>query len=222
LGAVAAFGLIVAAVGGAVAQEAIHREASAVRSFADDVALLRRHVEVVVLQDGDARLAVVPAYQGRVMTSSAEGDGGVGFGYINDEAVAAGPVAPRINVFGGEDRFWLGPEGGQYAIFFQPGDPFDLDHWQTPPLIDTATYEVAAQSDDRVEFAHRASVGNYGGFRFDVAIRRAVRLLDRQQVSDKLGAPIAATVKMVAHESENTLTNAGDRAWTKDQGGVDV
>jgi hypothetical protein len=25
---------------------------------------------------------------------------------------------PHINVFGGEDRFWLGPEGGQFSIFF--------------------------------------------------------------------------------------------------------
>ena len=37
-----------------------------------------------------------------------------------------------MNVFGGEDRFWLGPEGGQFALYFKPGDPFDLDHWQVP------------------------------------------------------------------------------------------
>ena len=31
-----------------------------------------------------------------------------------------------MNVFGGEDRFWLGPEGGQFALYFKAGDPFDL------------------------------------------------------------------------------------------------
>ena len=40
-----------------------------------------------------------------------------------------------MNAFGGEDRLWLGPEGGQYSIFFRAGDPFDLEHWQTPPPL---------------------------------------------------------------------------------------
>jgi hypothetical protein len=26
----------------------------------------------------------------------------------------------------------LGPEGGQYALWFRPGEPFDLAHWRTP------------------------------------------------------------------------------------------
>jgi len=43
--------------------------------FADDVAFLRQHTELVVLQDatGSAQVAVAPEYQGRVMTSSAAG-----------------------------------------------------------------------------------------------------------------------------------------------------
>ena len=32
-----------------------------------------------------------------------------------------------MNGFGGEDRFWLGPEGGQFSIFFKKDDPFDLE-----------------------------------------------------------------------------------------------
>ena len=45
-----------------------------------------------------------------------------------------------MNVFGGEDRFWLGPEGGQYALYFKPDDPFDLDHWQVPDAFDWDTW----------------------------------------------------------------------------------
>ena len=32
-----------------------------------------------------------------------------------------GRLEDHIYVFGGEERFWLGPEGGQFAIFFAPG-----------------------------------------------------------------------------------------------------
>jgi hypothetical protein len=33
-------------------------------SFADDASFIARHVDTIMLKDGDARVAVVPAYQG--------------------------------------------------------------------------------------------------------------------------------------------------------------
>jgi len=52
-------------------------------NFGDDVAFLKKHTEVVVLRQGDAAVAVAPAYQGRVMTSSATGDTGTSYGWLN-------------------------------------------------------------------------------------------------------------------------------------------
>ena len=45
-------------------------------AFGDEVAFLRQHVEVVVLHDptNHAQVAIAPAWQGRVMTSTAGGD----------------------------------------------------------------------------------------------------------------------------------------------------
>src|SRR5262245_5830456 len=60
-----------------------------------------------------AQVVVAPAYQGRVMTSTTGGADAPSFGWIGRDAVAAAQRRPHINVFGGEDRFWLGPEGGQ-------------------------------------------------------------------------------------------------------------
>ena len=54
-----------------------------------------------------------------------------------------------MNVFGGEDRFWLGPEGGQYALYFKPGDPFDLDHWQVPDAFDWDKWDDREPDADR-------------------------------------------------------------------------
>ena len=54
-------------------------------TFGDDVAFLQQHTKVVLLGDdaGRAKVAVVPAWQGRVVTSTATGDAGSGFGWIN-------------------------------------------------------------------------------------------------------------------------------------------
>ena len=126
------------------------------RSFADDVAFLGLHTKILVLADerNQAQVAVAPAWQGRVMTSTAAGDAGSSYGWINREFIAVGEVDPHINVFGGEDRFWLGPEGGQFSIFFAKGAPFDLDHWFTPGPIDTEPFEVVRSTRDTAQFRH--------------------------------------------------------------------
>ena len=110
--------------------------------FDEDLAFLRKHIDVLVLESGEARVAVTADYQGRVMTSTAGGALGKSFGWLNRGAIASGERQPHINVFGGEDRFWLGPEGGQYSIFFTGGDPFDLEHWQTPAAIDWDAWDL--------------------------------------------------------------------------------
>src|SRR5947208_13067137 len=82
--------------------------------FGDGVELLKSHTRVLLLGRGDAQVAVCPAYQGRVMTSTASGPSGLSLGWTHREHIGAGQLVPHINVFGGEDRFWIGPEGGQF------------------------------------------------------------------------------------------------------------
>src|SRR5919107_1409940 len=137
--------------------------ASTGRAFGADLAFLRQHTSIVLLTDatGAAQVAVAPAYQGRVMTSTNGGTDAPSFGWIGRAAVASGERQPHMNVFGGEDRFWLGPEGGQFALYFKPGDPFDLPHWQTPLPFDWDPWNVAAQTVDSVRFRKRMSLVNY-------------------------------------------------------------
>ena len=116
-----------------------------VPNFTDDVAFLKQHVEVIVLSDktGSTQVAVIPAYQCRVMTSTAGGPQGISYGWVNRDLISSGEKKEHINVYGGEDRFWIGPEGGQYSVFFKKGDPFDLDHWSTPASIPPAPTTVS-------------------------------------------------------------------------------
>lgn len=189
-------------------------------TFEKDVDFLAHYQDVRVLQNAGeaAKVALVPAYQGRVMTSTAGGGDGHSYGWINYEHVASGKLTPRINAFGGEDRFWLGPEGGQFAIFFKPGAPFDIDHWQTPPLIDAVPYEIKIQSATSITFTRQDHVQNYSGFSFELEIERTINLLDGRAVAPELGLPPDHGLDMVAFESVNTLTNTGNRPWRHDTG----
>jgi Family of unknown function (DUF6786) len=179
---------------------------------------------VVLLREpgGGAQVAVAPGYQGRVMTSTIGGTRAPSFGWLGRAAIVSGAKQPHMNVFGGEDRFWLGPEGGQYALFFQPGDPFDLDHWQVPEPIDWGGWEITTQSATAVRFHKRMTLTNYASTRLDVDVDRAVRLLPRTDVAGALGTSLGSGVRAVAFESTNTVVNAGRGAWRPESGLVSV
>jgi hypothetical protein len=189
-------------------------------SFGDDLAFLQKHTDVVVLHDpsNTAQVAVAPAWQGRVLTSTADGAGGASFGWINRGLIASGKLQPHINVFGGEDRFWLGPEGGQFSIFFAPGAKFELSDWFTPAAFDTMPYQLVKQSPDHAEFAATFPLTNYSGTRFEVQVNRGVRLLSAASAWKKLGMNPITGVSLVAYETDNRITNAGKEPWRKETG----
>ena len=191
-----------------------------IRTYQQDLDVLEANVQVVELSDddGQARVAIVPAYQGRVMTSTAGGGEGSSLGWINEELITPWETLPHINPYGGEDRFWFGPEGGQFAVFFEKGAPFDLEHWQTPPVIDTEPFELMAANAERAVFRRRASLTNYSGFTFDLQIDRTVRLLETGEVESSFGVEVTDGVELVAFQSENRVTNTGDVPWEKETG----
>ena len=189
------------------------------RNFGEDATFLAAHQQTIVLGEraGGPRVAIVPAYQGRVMTSSAKGDGGTSYGWINYELIETGEKQPQIHVFGGEERFWLGPEGGQFSIFFDTGATFDFPQWRTPPVIDTEPFAVVNKSSRRAAFRHEAELTNYSGTRFAFRIERDVELLDAEAIHSALelgDVPLTA----VAYRTTNRLTNIGKEDWSKPSG----
>ena len=192
---------------------------AAERNFVEDVQFLSQHVETVVLGKDlrGPRLAIVPAYQGRVMTSTASGDQGTSYGWINYDHIASGKNTPHINVYGGEERFWLGPEGGQFSIFFPPGADFTLEHWQTPALIDTLPFEVVRADERQVVFRREDELTNYSQTQFKIRIEREITLLTREEIADKLQVEVP-NAPIVAYETRNRLTNVGNQAWSKQDG----
>ncbi len=191
--------------------------------FQSDLEFLRQHTSIVVPGDpAGGQVAVAPAYQGRVMTSTTGGTDAPSFGWLGRAAITSGQRQPHMNVFGGEDRFWLGPEGGQYALYFKKGDPFDLDHWQVPEAFDWGAWDIASQSPSSVAFHKHMSLANYTGTAFEIDVNRTVRLLDVAEIASLLGATPGSAVHTVAFESSNTVANAGRAAWRPQSGLVSV
>ena len=189
-------------------------------TFGGDLEFLKKYTDVIVLsdKDGSGQVAVSAGLQGRVMTSTAAGAKGASFGWINRELLASGKKLEHFNPLGGEERFWMGPEGGQFSIYFAKGAAFDLAHWYVPAVIDTEPFEVVSKSAESAKFGRKCQLTNYSGARFDVEISREVRLLAPDEAWQKLGVPKAGGVKMVAFESVNRITNAGKEAWKKETG----
>ena len=189
-------------------------------SFGEVVSFVDQHSKLIVLSEGNdgAAIAVWPAMQGRVLTSTAGGAAGLSFGWFNRELIASGRVQAHINAVGGEDRLWLGPEGGQFSIFFAPGAPFDLAHWYTPAPLDTEPFEVIKQTGTSISFRKSIELTNYSGTKFHLQVDREVRLLTESDVWRFLGITADPGVKLVGFESENRLTNLSRTSWSPETG----
>lgn len=187
-------------------------------TFAEDVAFLRAHGDVEILESPTgARIAVSPKYEGRVMTSAVAADA-PGLGFLHRAFIEAGKTGTPFDNYGGEDRFWLGPEGGQFALYFPPGSPFSFDHWQTPAAFQEGAWPITGRTAQSLAFKRSMHVVNYAGASFNLEVTRTVRMLSSADATARLGVAIGEGVGLVAFETENRVTNTGTRAWSKDQG----
>ncbi len=186
-------------------------------TYGYDLKFLKRYTNPVELKDGDARILISPEFQGRVMTSTAAGDAGLSLGWINHELISSGKVLKHINPVGGEERFGLGPEGGQYSIFFKSGDSFNLEDWQTPSFIDTEKYKLVASNETEAEFATSVKIKNYSNFQFEFDVNRKIYLLNNKDIQTELGVVFQEGVKSVGYKSVNQLKNTGTD-WKKESG----
>lgn len=190
-------------------------------SYGYDAGFLKQHSKKIIElsgETGDAKVLLSADFQGRVMTSTATGDSGSSYGWINYDLIAAPSKKKQFNPVGGEERFWLGPEGGQYSIYFKANDSFTIKNWQVPAVIDTLTYDVVQEEKSKAVFTKNASLINYSGTVFDIKIERAISLLTKEVIQQELKAAIPDNVHVVGYETENRIINTGATDWKKEKG----
>lgn len=187
-------------------------------TYGYDLKILKAHTKPIELKNEESRVLISPEYQGRVMTSSSEGENGLSYGWINHDLISSGETLPHINPVGGEERFWLGPEGGQYSIFFKSGDTFDFENWQTPPCIDTEKYDLVFANDTEAEFSKTINLTNYNNFVFEFNVNRKISLLNNEKIKTELGIVFQNEVKSVGFKTVNSLKNSSAEDWKKENG----
>ena len=188
-------------------------------SFGYDVQFLKQHDSILSLSVAGepGRVLVSPKYQGKVFTSTAEGDSGKSFGWINYKAFTA-PVDAHMNAYGGENRFWLGPEGNKFSLYFEPQKAMVFDNWKTPAAFDTEPWTVELSQPASVMLRKDMTLKNYAGTELHIEAKRAITILNKDQVAAKLGIEPAAGTRSVGYLASNSITNKGDQAWDEQTG----
>lgn len=195
-----------------------HVEEDTFPSFADDVAFLRRHGPVDILEaPGGGRVALSAKYQGRVMTSAVSPEG-ASLGWINRVFIEEPPSETAFFNYGGEDRFWLGPEAGQFGLYFAPGARFELSQWDVPADLDEGEWTVRSRTDTSLTYTRPMRLSNYSGGTFDLHVERTIRLLSPDEVESEMGLSLPEDVRWVGYETVNRVTNTGSTAWMKEKG----
>jgi len=135
-----------------------------------------QHIEAIELKDDSSRASVlvIPAYQGRVMTSSADGPDGKSFGWINYDCIRSGEINKQFNPFGGEERFWLGPEGGPFSIYFDEGKEQSFANWRVPAEIDTLAFDVSNRAATQCSFRKEFEILNASGTGLNIGMEWTV------------------------------------------------
>ena len=173
---------------------------------------------VYELQIGAAHTILAPGLQGRILTSEV---GGVQTGFVNLEAIAAGEVSDQFNNFGGQDRFWIGPEPG---LYFEPPDRIERTAWRVPRVLNEGSWEVVETSLERVILKREMELVNDLGTQFKVLVQRELGQISREDLSRELGVDVDDAHGSVAFSgsySRNQLINVGE-AWTRDTGLLNV
>lgn len=183
-----------------------------------DLETIQKHYTTIELVAGASRLVMVPELQGRVMTSTASGEDGFSFGWINHDLLISQKRSDKFNAFGGEERLWLGPEGGQFSFYFDQGKTMQMQNWRVPGAIDTMAWDVLEVNQETATVHKAFQLKNYSGNTFDMNITRRVSIIDPKEVTEFLPVKVNDSIKVVAYESLNQIQNSGDHAWTKQTG----
>lgn len=188
-----------------------------------DLNFLKEKDSGLIVLKGDnenAEVIVSPKYQAKVFTSTANGPGANSLGFVNHDVLNSDVIDEHMNGYGGENRFWLGPEGGQYSVFFEPGREQSFDDWHTPKAIDTESWDVKEVSATEVAMSKEIETKNYLGNIFRILADRKIRLLSSGQVEQELEVQLPAGINVVAYSTDNKITNLNDFSWDEKTGTV--
>ncbi len=192
------------------------------RTLEEISGFLAAHADCTVLStNGTSSVLVSPRLQGRILTARV-GDV-ASTGYVPFQSIAEGETHEHFNNFGGVDRFWIGPEAGQFGIYFPPGArELTRDNWQVPAAFDKGALTPLAVTAGSVTMSRDMKVTNLEGVEFSVKVERTTGILDEGTLATELGVSLPEGVSYIGCYSDNKMTNNGDRDWDPASGLIGI
>lgn len=191
-------------------------------TFGYDLNFLLKKDSVIVLSANNQKSQIILSakYQAKVFTSTAEGLSGKSLGFVNYKVFDSNVIDEHMNGYGGENRFWLGPEGGKFSVYFEKGKEQVFENWHTPKPIDIEPWTVISKDNSSVVFKKTMLVTNYQGYKLDLNVDRKVRVLESEEAYRSLGLEKNSNLNVVAYVTDNKITNLNDFEWTNETGTI--
>ncbi|HBT77509.1 MAG TPA: hypothetical protein DEB39_11455 [Planctomycetaceae bacterium] len=165
-----------------------------------------------------ARVAICPEWNGRVMTSTADGIDGDSFGLIRVGDIEAGMSQGPYNFFGGEDQFTLSPEGGPFSLYYAV-DPDESAIRKNQVAIPVGFTEDAFEVDrgtqgSSLRMRRTIRMRNLAGAQFDLDVFRTARLTADHELVAIFGDTVAAVLgqqdlSYVSYQTSTSIINRG-------------
>ncbi|WP_440876045.1 DUF6786 family protein [Thalassotalea sp. PLHSN55] len=183
-------------------------------TFEQDKAFIEKYDQPILLSSANRQhqLLISAKHQGRVITSTANGEHGLSNGWVNYDALSAG----KGNV-GGEDRFWLAPIGSKYSVFYPVGDSFASNLWRVPEAVSETPFTLISKNAHSAHLYQKLHVQNMQGTEFIVGVDRNISLYSKRHLNTLLKIKLPENVKYIGFGSNNRLTNLG-KDWRADTG----
>ena len=118
----------------------------------------------------------------------------------------SGEIQSHINAYG--------RRAGRFSFLKKQ---FDLNHWQTPAVLDTEPFQLDSLSKTHARLSKIMNLVNYSGYNFRAKVDRKVSIFNSSDIEKNLDISIGDQL-YVGYQSENILTNLGQTSWKKNNG----
>ena len=204
---------------GLIDESSLNDNSAKLPLFGQDLSFFSKYgVNAILLGEGDSLIAVSPQLQGRVLTSTYGGAESPSLGWMNKRLITDTNADRQVSDLGGEDRLWLGPQGGDFSIFFPNGSIMNQENWRIPEAISSEPWTLVGRNKNQAKLEKVADIENITGTKFKVRLEREISVLTRQNVGEILGIEIPDSLEIVAFQSFNKITNLGSEKWNDKTG----
>jgi len=92
------------------------------------------------------------------------------------------------------------------------------DNWKTPPAFDTESWNLTLRDSNKVILSKDMRLANYTGTSLSLRIDRSIKILDQRAIVSRIGISGNDSLHIIGYETENLLTNTGEKGWTTTTG----